>query len=372
MTFNACMYSSLNFSLLRRPLTSALLVLALGSAWAQGVQVPTLVLQVRDTPAGFDMEGVVEPVRQSTVSAQATGRVVALRVRAGERVRAGQVLLTIDDRDTQLALQRSQAQLTQTDGELSQARINLERTRDLQRQGFVSQAALDMAQTKFQSAQAQREQAQAASRQSGLAQGFTQVTAPYDGWVMQTLADPGDLVMPGKPLLVIYAPQPLRVAVQLPASRAELARQATQVTLQLPPAAGQTHWITPTQRTEVPATDAMTQTALWRFDLSAQDAKALQPGAPVRVRFAGGQTAPRLWIPSSAVLRRGELTAVYVASEAGFSLRAVRLGAALGDDGLAVLAGLAAGERVALDPVRAGLAGARAMGAPSTENGKPR
>jgi hypothetical protein len=77
----------------------------------------------------------------------------------------------------------------------------------------------------------------------------------------------------------------------------------------------------------------------------------------VRVRFVGGQ-AQRTVVPAQAVLRRGELTAVYVASERGFVLRAVRLGADHGDQGVEIVAGLAAGERVALDPVRAGLAGA--------------
>jgi RND family efflux transporter MFP subunit len=244
----------------------------------------------------------------------------------------------------------------------------LERTRDLQRQGFVSQAALDMAQTKFQSAQALREQAQAASRQSSLAQGFTQVTAPFDGWVAQTLADPGDLAVPGKPLMVVYAPDALRVAVQMPASRAVLARQSTRVEMQVPRTGGTSQWVAPAKRIQVPATDPQTQTALWRLDLAAADAATVQPGEPVRVRFAGAAGSSRLVLPQSAVLRRGELTAVYVVSGGGFTLRAVRLGAALGDDGVAVLSGLAGGERVALDPVRAGLAGARALDASHTDS----
>ena len=75
------------------------------------------------------------------------------------------------------------------------------------------------------------------------------------------------------------------------------------------------------------------------------------------MRFVGGQ-AKRTVVPAAAVLRRGELTAVYVAGDKGFVLRAVRLGADHGADGVEVLAGLSAGDRVALDPVKAGLAGA--------------
>ncbi|QLQ00032.1 MAG: hypothetical protein HZY78_07340 [Burkholderiaceae bacterium] len=64
-------------------------------------------------------------------------------------------------------------------------------------------------------------------------------------------------------------------------------------------------------------------------------------------------------MPASAVLRRGELTAVYVAQGQGFVLKTVRLGADHGAAGVEVLAGLGADDRVATDPVRAGLAGAQ-------------
>jgi hypothetical protein len=61
-------------------------------------------------------------------------------------------------------------------------------------------------------------------------------------------------------------------------------------------------------------------------------------------------------VPSAAVLRRGEVTGVYVADgKGGFSLRQLRLGSALDDASVEVLAGLSGGETIALDPVRAGL-----------------
>jgi hypothetical protein len=63
-------------------------------------------------------------------------------------------------------------------------------------------------------------------------------------------------------------------------------------------------------------------------------------------------------VPASALLRRGELTAVYVAREGRFVLQAVRTGADHGEAGVEVLAGLREGQAVATDPVRAGLAGA--------------
>ena len=331
------------------------------SVLAQGaLQVPTVQIQSRALAASYEHDAVIQPVRQSTVAAQASGRIVALAVKAGDPVRAGQLLATIDDREAAVGMQRSQAQLAQSEAELRNAQVSLERTRDLQAKGFVSKAALDAAETQFKGAQAGRAQADAGARQSGLMQGYTRVTAPYDGWVLQTQAEAGDLAVPGKPLLTLYAPQPLRAVVQVPASRAEAARQASRVEVQIADAQGQLQWVSPVARSAVPAADPVSQTIEWRLELSPKAAQPLLVGQQVRVRFAGTQQTTRLVVPAAAVLRRGELTAVYVATDKGFALRAVRLGADHGAEGVEVAAGLGAGERVALDPVKAGLAGARA------------
>jgi RND family efflux transporter MFP subunit len=294
------------------------------------------------------------------VAAQASGRIVTLAVKMGDRVHAGQLLATIDDRETVVGVQRSQAQVSQSEAELRNAQANYERTRELQAKGFVSKAALDTAETQFKGAQAGRDQAGASARQSALSQGFTRVTAPYDGWVLKTHADAGDLAVPGKPIVTVYAPQPLRAVVQLPASRADVARLATQIELQLPDAQGQLQWINPVARSAMPAADPVSQTVEWRLELSRQSAQRLLPGQQVRVRFVGAQ-ASRMVVPTAAVLQRGELTAVYVATGKGFVLRAVRLGSDHGAQGVEVLAGLIAGDQVALDPVKAGLAGAQAV-----------
>ncbi|MFM1908306.1 MAG: hypothetical protein RLZZ591_1983 [Pseudomonadota bacterium] len=332
------------------------------AAPAAGIDVAVIKLGAQAVPTGFELDGVVQPVRQSTVSAQAAGRLATLLVKAGDRVRAGQVVATIDDRETQTGVQRSAAQVAQADAELRNASAHAQRTRDLQTQGFVSKAALDMADNQLSAAKAGREQATAGARQSALAQGYTRVTAPFDGWVLETLSEAGDLAMPGKPILTIYAPTPLRAVVQVPASRGELARSANRVEVQVPGAQGASQWLAPAARSALPAADPVSQTIEWRLDLTPVAAQGLVPGQQVRVRFVGG-SADRMVLPSSAVVRRGELTGVYVASQGTFVLKAVRLGTDHGASGVEILAGLKAGDQVATDPVRAGLAGARPAGA---------
>jgi RND family efflux transporter MFP subunit len=334
------------------------------AAPAANDSAPPTVAVVKAAPqsvaVGFEFDGVVEPVKQSTLSSQATGRVVQLLVTAGDRVRAGQLLATIDDRDTQEGLQRSQAQVAQAEAELRNAQANAKRTRDLRAQNFVSQAALDTAEASLQSAQAARDQAVAGSRQSALAQGFTRVTAPYDGWVRDTLVQAGDLAVPGKPLLTLYAPFPLRAVVHVPLSRGAAARAATLVEVRVG-GNGAGAWIKPVNREVLPVADAVAQTVEWRLELPAGPAASLAPGQQVRVRF-GGTEAVRMLVPATAILRRGELTAVYVASaQAGFVLKAVRIGAEHSEAGVEVLAGLSPEDLVAVDPIKAGLAGARPL-----------
>ena len=322
------------------------------------VRVPLSAVQLKSVGHGFEMDGVVQPVKQATVSAQASGRIVSLLVKAGDRVRAGQLLATIDDRETQTGVQRSRAQSAQAQAELGNAQANFDRTRDLLAKGFVSAAAMDTATAQLKSAQAGRAQAMAGETQSGLTQGFTRVSAPFDAFVLQTLSEAGDLAFPGKPVLTLYAPLPLRVVVQVPVSRSTQVQGSSAVEVQVRAADGSQQWIRPNQVSHLPTADAVSQTIEWRLALPDVSAQAVLPGQQVRVRFASGQSQ-RLVIPASAVLRRGELTAVYVVSGKGFSLKAIRLGSEHGAQGIEVLAGLSESDRVALDPVRAGLAGAQ-------------
>jgi len=106
--------------------------------------------------------------------------------------------------------------------------------------------------------------------------------------------------------------------------------------------------------TVVPTADLRTQTTRVRLDLP-EDVRGIYPGVYARVHFVVGK-APRLLVPRAAVFHRSELTAVYVIGAGGRpQLRQVRIGAAGDENSVEVLAGLKAGERVALEPMKAGM-----------------
>lgn len=340
-------------------LAAVLAAAALPALAADGVRVPLVQARTGRLGDALALEGHIEAVRQATVAAQIGGNVLALRVKAGDAVKAGQALAHIDARDATAGVLRSDAALAQAEAQAQNARVALERSRELRAQGFVSQAALDTVQTQHKAAQAGVQQAQAARTQATLARSFAAVDAPFAGIVLATHLEAGDLASPGRPVATLYAPGALRATVQVPLSQAPAARRATRVEIEL--ASGRR--VLPTARTELAGADPVSQTLEWRLDLPAAALSGLLPGQVARVHFfgaaAGPEAAPTLRVPAAAVLRRGELTAVYVAQGEAFALRAVRLGAERGSEGVEVLAGLRPDEKVAANAVQAGLAGAR-------------
>ena len=297
-------------------------------------------------------EATIEAVRQATVAAQVQGRVLEARADAGARVRQGDVLMRIDTREADQAVAAATANVAAAQARLVDSRAALERTRSLRARNFISVAALDQAQAAFDAAKAQHAAAEAGRAQADASRGFATVTSPLTGVVAQRLTEPGEMAQPGRPLMLIYEPGALRAVADVPQQQlASLGRGALQAKVEFPESG---RWLDAASVTVLPAADPRTHTARVRVALPA-DAAGVVPGMAARVHFVVG-AAPRLTVPAAAVLRRGEVTGVYVADgKGGFSLRQLRLGSALDDASVEVLAGLSGGETIALDPVRAGL-----------------
>lgn len=337
---------------LRLLLAAALMVIAA----AASAQVATERVQARPLASVHVAEASIEAVRQSTLAAQVAGRIVDLAVDAGDTVRAGQQLLKIDAAEAAQAVAAAEADIARADAGLDEARANLARSRSLFERKFVSRAVLDQAQAAFDAAAAQSRAARAGRGQAASVQAHATVQAPFSGVISARHIERGEMAQPGRELLTLYDPAALRAVVDLPQQRlAELGNPPFKARIELP---DQRRWLDAVAVTVLPAADVRTHTLRLRVELPA--GAGVLPGSFARVHFLGGASA-RLTVPAAAVLRRGELTAVYVADgRGGFALRQLRLGEVLaGDDGAArieVLAGLADGDAVALDPVQAGIA----------------
>jgi RND family efflux transporter MFP subunit len=332
-----------SFCLLRKGslLLSALVFLAgLASAsfsFAAESSPASVVVQSRDVDLGFPVEATVEAVRQATVAAQIAGRVLEVRVDAGQRVKQGELLMRIDAREA--AGSDASAKAT-----LAQAAAAYERARNLHAQKFISQAALDQAAAAY-------EAARGAAASSGAGASHGTVTAPISGLVAERHVEAGEMATPGKPLITIFDPKGLRVIASLPQYRLAELKKSPRARIEFPESG---RWID-VQRIEIlPTVDARSHTATARLYLP-EDVEGVVPGSYVRAHFTVGR-AQKLTVPPAAVLRRGEVTAVYVIDDKGAAhLRQVRLGEAVAGGELEVLAGINSGERISLTPLKTGI-----------------
>lgn len=339
-------------------LAAALLVGAVTgmSAFHAGAQTPaattqlaTAVIDIRSSEAGITVDGVVEAVRQATIAAQIPGRILELRVEAGAVVAKGQVLARIDEREVAQVAAASEAQVARAQADLSAARVNLDRTKLLAEKKFVSPAAVDKAQADYDAAAAQVAAMQAGAGQSGAMKSYATITAPFSGVVSVRHAQLGDTVQPGMPLFTMYEPGRLRVVASVPEAQLRDARAAKTGSIEL---TGVDKPIGPVAMIVQPVTDPRTHTGTVWLDLPGS-VSGISPGSFARVRFAasGASTAKKLLVPAQAVAYRSEVAGVYVIDAQGvIRFRQLRLGEAVGRD-IEVLAGLQAGERIALDPV---------------------
>lgn len=324
------------------------------AASVQAEPLATAPAQLREVEQTYSIDGVVEATRQSTVSAQISGRVKAIYFDVGDRVSKGQIILRIDEREATQALAGSRAQLSQAEAALQNARLNYERSKQLFEQKFISRAALDKAKSDYDMAKAQAEASAAGAQQSALMQSYTAVVAPYGGVVAARMVEMGEMVTVGKPLMTGFDPLQLRVIASVPQHKLADIGSRPDVAVEVP---SLNRWIKAASVTVQPSADLRTHSTQVRVDLPSNLAN-VYPGMFVRTHFVVGKEK-KLLIPASAVLRRSEVVAVYVMDDKGMPrLRQVRLGEANAQNELEVLAGLNAGERVARDAVKAGMAAA--------------
>ncbi|HEY6513655.1 MAG TPA: efflux RND transporter periplasmic adaptor subunit [Burkholderiaceae bacterium] len=322
------------------------------AAPADGPQpVASVAVATRESSGSTAYEGVVEALRQTTVAAQVAGAVVALQVRAGDKVHAGQVLMRIDARAADQTALAGAAQARAGHAAMDAATGDFERQQQLFAQGFISRAALERAQAQFKTAQAEASarlaQAEAAKTQSD----FHVVKAPYAGVVANVSVVLGDMALPGRPLMTLYDPSALRVTAAIPQTAAARVKGPLEPQAEI---AGVTAGLVKPVRVHLlPTVDAASHTLELRLDLPAHTNAA--PGMFARVWLSGTGTdastgEPRLYVPVQALVRRSELAAVYVIGSAGKPmLRQVRPGRSDGSQ-VEILSGVAAGEHVALDP----------------------
>jgi len=318
---------------------------------AEPQRVDGTPVAVMDTTvdAILDAAGVAEPFRQATLSTKLMGTVVAVLVREGDIVAAGQPLVRIDARD--LAAREAQAAASVAEAEAShrEAQMQAARIRALYADSAAAKAQLDAAETGLARAEAGVRVARAAGAEVGAMSEYATVRAPFAGVVTQRLVDPGAFAAPGAPLVTVQDVARLRIVANATPNAVRSLRRGA-------PIAGSVEGRAVNAVVEgvvpAPAGNMYTVNAI----VPNAD-RTLLAGSTATLAFPLGRR-PALVIPSASLRRDGDLTGVMMRTPDGDELRWIRVGRV--DGGLAeVTSGLRRGDQVVV-PSAAATAGASA------------
>lgn len=303
----------------------------------------------------YETAGTVKPKTMSIISSRTMGSVRAVKVREGERVKAGQTLILLDDRDAAQRLAGAQAGynealrgLDEAAQRRSLAEVTYKRHRNLADEKVITPQEMDQIESQkkvadigYQRAEEAVSRARAQLEEARISKNFSSITAPFPGLITEKKIEEGSLATPGTPLLVLEDTSSYRVDVYLDERMGPKAKAGIPVPVVL---TAQGRRITGTLGEIVHAVDPATRTFLAKVfvkDLS------LRSGLFVRVLIPEGKKQALL-IPRSAVVEKGQLTGIYVVDDKGImTYRIVKPGQTYGDK-MEVLSGLRPGERIAV------------------------
>ncbi|MDO8812172.1 MAG: efflux RND transporter periplasmic adaptor subunit [Gallionella sp.] len=303
------------------------------SAPVAKIERPALTMAVGSaaTAGGNTYSGEIRARHEMQLGFRIGGKIIERLVDAGTQVRAGQVLMSLDSGDTGLQLGSAEAQY-----QLAEA--DAKRYRDLRSKGFVSQSVLDTREAALKTAAAQ---AGLARNQSD----YTTLRADRTGVVAAILAEAGQVVAAGQPVLRLAPDGEREVAIAIPESQLVNLRVGAAAEIILLSAGENAVPLAGRLSELAPAADPLSRTYAARVTL-AQSNPAAVLGMTARVHFTANKKSDGLLIPLTAIFQQGRQAAVWiVAADRTVSLRPVQV-AAYRDDGAVITSGLAAGERI--------------------------
>jgi membrane fusion protein, multidrug efflux system len=330
--------------------------------------VDVITAQISKLPDLLESVGTVHAAQTSELAAQVTGNILEVRVREGDAVRRGQVLVVIDDVQARATVARDEAaelaaeqEVAAAESELSLAESTRRRYQGLYEKGIVSPLEFDQIKTRSQAAlahrdltRAQQEQAKAVLTEARTALAYTRLRALFDGAITERKLDPGALATPGVPILAVEDAGHYRFEATVNESDLRYVHLGHQAPV-LIDALGNIE-VEGHVAQIVPAADAASRSFLIKIDLP--ESKELRSGLFGRAQFSRGEK-PSLLIPQSAVIKRGQLQGVYVLDPGQIvGLRYITVGRSVGAE-VEVLAGIQSGERIVAKPGDLDLSGKR-------------
>jgi RND family efflux transporter MFP subunit len=288
--------------------------------------------------------GSVQPRRKTDVASQLLATVREIKPRPGDRVKAGDVLIVLDDRELVAQQREAAASLASAEADLATRKSEYERVKSLRGSGSVSAEELNRVEGAYRVTEAQVRRAKETIGRIEVQITYAKIAASTDGLVSDRFAEPGDLATPGKPLLTVYDPNDLELQVNVPESLAAGILVGQKLGIRID---ANNLTLIALVREIVPQAQQASRSVLVKLALPQASSNPILPGMYGRAAIPVGRVE-RVWLPQSAVSHVGQLDLVEVAGADGtLSRRFVRVGR-VSDDKVEVLSGVSPGERVAL------------------------
>ncbi len=303
-----------------------------------GIAVPaeaaTFAVQVENAPVRVEVVGTTASEEKINLSARIPAYVGEIFASAGDRVKKGQKLVALDDRDIRQQLAGAEAQL-------NQAQTEYERAKQLFEKEATTQQALTAAESMYAGARAQVEQVKVMLT-------YAQVESPIDGIVTERRIEAGDLANPGMLLLAVYDPLRMRLEAPVPVRLVDRLAlgQEVDVALERPARVlkGRVSEI-------VSEVDSSSRTQLVKVHLDGVEGDVL-PGTFGRL-WVDAESRAAIFVPASAVVQIGQLAFVQAVRDGRAVRRLVKTGPAR-DGQIEILSGLRAGDVVLVNPILEG------------------
>lgn len=302
--------------------------------------VQGVAVQTEEVTVQIPVEGTVVARNRAEITTRMMARVSGLDVEVGNRVRKGAPLLRLGTDDIAANRSKAEAAVMVARAARDEAARHADRMDTLLAQDVVPQVQRDQAHLMLTQAQAQLAMAEASLKEVETAASYATIRAPFDGEVVSRYIDAGDVAAPGMPLLAVEEAGPREARLALPVEAA--ARLQVGDTVRVRAVGGRV--------AEAPVKSVASGADPWSKTV---EARVILPadwatGVSVTALVPGG-SSPAVTIPTSAVVRRGQLTGVRVVTPQGAALRWIRLGRTLpGGDRVEVLSGLNTGDQIVL------------------------
>jgi RND family efflux transporter MFP subunit len=303
------------------------------------VRVATVQTSVR---AGRSFTGVVAARVQSDLGFRVPGKILERLVDTGQTVRRGQELLRIDPADLRLATRAQDEAVVAASVRAQQTSDDEARYRDLVSAGAISASTYDKVKASADAARAELNAAHAQANVARNVSGYAVLLADADGVVVETLAEPGQVVSAGQVVVRVARAGRREAVIELPETLRPKIGSVARASLYAGGLAGPTRL-----RQLSDAANRLTRTFEARYVLEGPLAHA-PLGSTIAVQIPEGDSGPELHVPIGAIFDPGKGTGVWlvtVGETTQVAWRAVRI-SSLGDETASVVGGLQAGDRV--------------------------